>query len=161
MDSQTLTVIWLCAGILLLLSELVIPGAVMGFLGAGAIVVAGLRFVGVIDGVMASFLAWFAISLGLLITLRRFVSRFSSAERSVQSSDEDADTFGQVATVVNDIVAGEASGRIRFRGTTWPARCLSGTLPEGSEVKILDRDNVSFIVEPLLKLPDARRDSTH
>lgn len=160
MDPQTLTLLWLIAGVALIVAEVVLPGAILGFLGAAAVLVAGARWAGLLDGVGESFAAWLVLSLALTLGLRRFVARWSRGERSVQSTSEDADAFGKIAVVSTAIVPGEASGRIRYGGTTWPARTLSGTLEPGTEVRILDRDNVSWIVEPASNLPITNRDKT-
>lgn len=161
MDPQNLTLLWLGAGVLLALSELVVPGGVMVFLGLGGVLVAGARWLGLLESPMASFTAWTLISVGLIASLRGVVSRWSGAQHSVQSTNEDVDAFGQVAVVSEAIHVGEDSGRIRFRGTTWPARCLKGVLEPGTEVRIVDRENVSWIVEPASSHPIARRESTH
>lgn len=147
MTPETITWVWLGAGAALLASELVVPGAFVGFLGASAIVVAGLRWLGVLETFGASLGAWFAVSAVSILTLRSVFQRWSGAEHEVQSTDEDLEAFGEIAQVVAEL-GPEAGGRIRFRGSTWPARCLEGTLPPGSEVRIVDREGLEWIVEP-------------
>ena len=151
MSPDAITWIWLGAGVALLASELVVPGLLVGFLGASAIVVAGLRWIGLLETFGASFAAWLAVSGVSILTLRSMLQRWSGAEHEVHSTDEDLDAFGQVAEVIAPISA-EEGGRIRFRGSTWPARCLQGTLIPGSEVRIVDREGLEWIVEPVSPL---------
>lgn len=119
----------------------------MIFLGLGALLVGAARWLGLLEGWIESFSAWFILSTVLTLALRGVVSRWSQGEKSFQSTDEDEDAFGTVVTVANQITDGELSGRIRFRGTTWPARSVQGALEPGEQVRIVDRDNVSWIVE--------------
>ncbi|MGA9525167.1 MAG: NfeD family protein [Myxococcaceae bacterium] len=147
MSTEHVTWAWLIAGVLLIASEAVIPGAVVIFLGAAALLVGAARWLGLLEGWAESLSAWFILSTLLTLALRGVVSRWSEGEKSFQSTDEDADAFGTVVTVSSRITGGEFSGRIRFRGTTWPARSVHGALEPGEQVRIVDRDNVSWIVE--------------
>jgi inner membrane protein len=141
MSAEHVTWAWLVAGILLIAAEAVVPAAVVVFLGAGALLVGAARWLGLLEGWIASFSAWLVLSTVLTLTLRGVVSRWSKGEKSFHSTDEDGDAFGTVVTVA------DSSGRIRFRGTTWPARSVQGALEPGDQVRIVDRDNVSWIVE--------------
>lgn len=86
---------------------------------------------------VAAAAAWFAARrLGLF-----------TGERSVSSTDEDADAFGQRAVVTEK--TGGDSIRIHFRGTSWPARVVHGHVEIGAQVRIIDRDNLIWIVEPV------------
>ncbi len=147
MSTDYVTWAWLIAGVVLIAAEAVVPAAVVVFLGAGALLVGAARWLGVLDGWIESFSAWFILSAVLTLTLRGVVSRWSNGEKSFQSTDEDDDAFGTVVTVASQITDGDFSGRIRFRGTTWPARSVQGGLEPGEQVRIVDRDNVSWIVE--------------
>ena len=60
---------------------------------------------------------------------------------------EDADAFGSIAVVVEKL---QANGvRIHFRGTSWPAQLIRGDAEVGAKVRIIDRDNLIWIVEPI------------
>ncbi|HZA51287.1 MAG TPA: NfeD family protein [Myxococcaceae bacterium] len=151
MSPEIVTWIWLGVGVALLASELVLPGLLVGFLGASAILVAGLRWIGVLESFSTSLVAWLGISAVSILTLRSLLQRWSGAEHEVHSTDEDLEAFGQIAEVVTEL-GSETGGRIRFRGSTWPARCLQGTLSPGSEVRIVDREGLEWIVEPVSPL---------
>lgn len=85
----------------------------------------------------AGVLFWGAHKLGLF-----------RGDRSVENSDEDVDAFGTVVKVTQRLSRTEV-GRVHFQGTSWPARASRGVADEGDEVRIIDRENLVWIVEPL------------
>ena len=127
--------------------ELVVPGAVLVFLGAGALLVALLVWLGLIQTWVASTTTWFIASLVFLLVLRSLFQRFISGDTEKQSTDEDLDAYGQVVDVVEAISPGE-EGRIRYRGTTWQAVCHDQTLAAGTKAQIICRENLIWTVEP-------------
>jgi len=126
--------------------ETVLPGGVAGFLGIGGLVVAGLRALGLLMDPTTAIVTWVFLSAGLTIALRPFVLRFVQGDASLALTDEDAEAMGQTVTVVEE-VGPETEGRIRFRGATWDARAVEGTLPEGATATLLYRDNLTWIVQ--------------
>ena len=140
--------IWIIAGIVLIILELVVPGMVLVFLGAGALAVALLIWLGAIETWVSALTVWFISSLALLAGLRSFFYRLMPGEAEEgASTDEDVDAFGAVVEVV-ETIAPDAPGRIRYRGTTWQAANHAETLEAGSKAKIVYRDNLTWIVEP-------------
>ena len=147
MGLQMLT-IWIVAGVVLAVLELFVPGMVLVFLGSGALLVALLIWMGLVQTWMASLTTWFIASLVLLLVLRSFFQKFMTGDEERQSTDEDADAYGEVVDVVEEIHPG-SEGRIRYRGTTWQAACYDETLVAGSKAKIVFRENLIWIVEPV------------
>ncbi len=121
----------------------------MIFLGTAGMAVAGLRALGIIESIPVSFGAWFALSLASIVGLRGLVQRFSSSEKLFQPTDEDIDAYGSVVEIAAAIDEISGEGRIRFRGTTWAARSVRGLLPVGTPCRIVHRDNLVWVVEPL------------
>ncbi len=80
---------WIIAGVVLLLVELVVPGMVLGFLGASALLVAGLVWMGWTNTWVASLTAWFVISLVLLVTLRGLFQKLGGGEVDRQTLDDE------------------------------------------------------------------------
>ena len=117
---------WIIAGVVLLLVELVVPGMVLGFLGASALLVAGLVWMGWTDTWVASLTAWFVISLVLLVTLRGLFQKLVGGEVDRQTLDDESDAYGEIVEVVETITP-EKQGRIRYRGSTWLAALSSFT----------------------------------
>ena len=139
---------WIVAGIALILLELVVPGMVLVFLGAGAVLIALLIWLGVIDTWVAAITTWFISSLVLLVGLRSFFVRLMPGDSEEgASADEDVDAFGEIVEVV-ETIAPDAAGRISYRGTTWQATSSGETLGVGSKARIVYRDNLIWIVEP-------------
>ena len=148
MSPDTITWLWLLGGIILLASELLLPGLVAMFLGLGAMVVALLRWLGLIDSLAYSFTAWFVSSLAFIVFLRSTLQRFVPSETSFTPLEEDSDLFGAVAEVVETVSSSHTDGRISFRGTTWPATSDAAEIPPGSKVTILFRENLGWRVQP-------------
>mgnify|MGYP002280077211 CR=1 FL=1 len=130
-----------------MLMETLIPGGVAGFLGVGGVVIAGLRAMGLVVDPLTAIVTWIFLSAGLTVALRPLLLRFVRGDTSLALTDEDAEAMGQTVTVVEE-VGDEEPGRIRFRGATWDARAVDGTLPEGAEATILYRDNLTWVVKP-------------
>ncbi len=145
---------WIVAGVVLIVLELIVPGMVLVFLGAGALLVALLVWLGLVQTWVASITTWFIASLVLLLVLRGFLQRFISGDAETQSTDEEFDIYGKVVDVV-EAIGPDKEGRIRYRGTTWQAACYDNTLEAGTKAQIVCRENLIWIVEPANPL-DAR-----
>jgi membrane protein implicated in regulation of membrane protease activity len=137
---------WIIAGVVLLLVELVVPGMVLGFLGASALLVAGLVWMGWTDTWVASLTAWFVISLVLLVTLRGLFQKLVGGEVDRQTLDDESDAYGEIVEVVETITP-EKQGRIRYRGSTWLAACPDQTIDAGVKAMLAYRDNLVWVVE--------------
>lgn len=140
-------VYWLVGGLVLMVAEIVVPGAVLVFLGGAAVIVALLLWVGLIENWMPAFTSWFILSLVLIITLRGLLQRFTGGDEDWQPTDEDTEAMGTVVVVTAMIRPGEP-GRISHRGSTWPAICHDEVLPVGAKARLIYRENLSWIVEP-------------
>ncbi len=166
MDPELITWIFFLGGLLLMLLETVLPGGVAFFLGAGGLVIAGLRALGLLVDPMTALLTWIFLSTALTVALRPIAMRYFGGDVSMKITDEDAEAMGRTVTVVGP-VGEEVPGRIRFRGAAWDARTLEGRLPKGAEARLLYRENLTWIVEPVdytdleddlggdLRMPDA------
>jgi membrane protein implicated in regulation of membrane protease activity len=148
LDPTLLTWIFFVGGLLLLFIEVFVPGGVALFLGLGGIVVAGLRLFGILTDPFTAVVAWTLISAGLTVALRPLALRYFGGESTVGITDEDAETMGQTVTVIEPI-SPDKTGRVRFRGAAWDARTMEGALPKGAEARIVYRDNLTWIVEPV------------
>ncbi|MFB6249429.1 MAG: NfeD family protein [Salinibacter sp.] len=145
-DPALLTWTFLAGGLLLMVMETVVPGGIAGFLGLGGLVIAGLRALGLLLNPWTAVVTWVFLSVGLTIALRPLAMRFVQGDVSLALTDEDAEAMGETVVVVEQ-VGEEEPGRIRYRGATWEARAVEGTLPKGAEAALLYRDNLTWIVE--------------
>jgi membrane protein implicated in regulation of membrane protease activity len=171
MDLSPEIVTWtfFLSGLAFMLAEKVLPSGVWIFLGLGGLSVAALRAAGVLVDPFVALFVWLVLSTVLTVALRPVAMRYFGGEVSIGVINEDAEAIGQHVRVV-ETIAPDRPGRIRFRGTDWDAKALDDTIPEGHEAKILARDNLTWIVEPVGEdaldaeltqaLDDARRTAT-
>lgn len=153
-----ITVAFLVAGIVLVASELVSLSLIPVFLGASAFIVAGLRGMGVIETLPMSLLVWSMTSVALALPLRPLARRYlKTGERKVDQSHEDRDAMGAVVDVLEPVDDQSDDGRVRFQGTTWSARTTDGVVPKGARARLVYKDKLVWIVEPLDVLDDMNR----
>ena len=152
LEPSTVTWIWLIAGILLTISEAIVPGFVIIFTGIAAILVAALRAAFGIESLAVCFSIWVPLSAFLIFAVGKIARKHLNGGVTVApdiSAQEAA--FGEIVEVSSAIEKGPGSeGRIRYQGTTWKARSLNGEdIPVGSKVRILDKENLCWIVAPV------------
>lgn len=85
---------------------------------------------------------WVAVSFLSLIFFRR---KFKKSFQGKEIKDERDEFSGQKATVLEAIAPGK-SGRIKFQGTSWTALSETEHLTEGTEVQILEKVGMGFVV---------------
>jgi len=141
--------LWLGSGIFLMAIEFLVPGLVMVFVGLGSLtVVFGMHF-GYIDGILQQFITFFISSIIYLLTLRFLVFRFVPSATRKENIDEDEEVIGSIVELVADINSGEF-GRVEHSGSTWQARAEGDqTILKGEQVKIIGRDNITWIVQKI------------
>lgn len=148
MDGETITLVFLVGGILLMLLETVVPGGVSFFLGLSGLIVAGLRWFGILADPAVSVLIWLFSSIGLILLMRPLIKKYWGGETSWKPADEDLEAMDQLVEVTQPVNALDNSGRIRFQGSVWQARTMEGEIEAGKKAVIKYRDNVTWIVEP-------------
>ncbi len=139
--------IWFILGVILVLLEFVIPGAILSFIGIASILVSGALYFNLIQGLVASLLTWFISSIILVLFLRTYILRFMPADYEVQDTNEENHFVGAIVNVIEDIIPGQ-SGRISFRDTTWDA-FSEKPFAKGDKVKIISRKGSSFQVSSI------------
>ncbi len=133
--------LWVLVGIGLLFVEMVTPGGLFAlFFGVGAFCVAILAAVGVPE--VAQWLAFTAISLLLLATLRR-----SLQERLSRRGAPPVDSIvGEEVVLLGDLPAG-GEGKAELRGVPWSARVASGIpLRQGQRCRVERVEGVTLWV---------------
>lgn len=139
---------WIIAALVLMVAEFIVPGGIIFFLGAGCLVVAGALWLGLVTTWVNTLTLFFIASLALIISLRSFFTRFAGGDYSQANTEEIIDDLDEIAVVVELIGPGENVGTINFRGTTWRALGNGQEIAAGVKVKIVARDNITYIVEP-------------
>lgn len=154
MDAETLTMIFLIGGVVLMIIETLIPGGVSFFLGVSGIIVGALRWLGIMEGPATSIITWLFTSVALILAMRPLLMKYWGGESSYKLANEDVEAMDEVVDVIEPVNANDSSGRVRFQGISWQAKTLEGEIPAGSKAKIRYRDNVTWIVEPVDELED-------
>lgn len=143
---------WLAAGGLLLLLELVVPGAFLMWIGVAALLT-GAAALMVPDLPMLIQALMFAVLGGVSVYFgRRFAySEYAESEDPLLN-DRLARLLGETVTVAEPITAGR--GRVTVGDSVWPAR--GPDLPVGTRAKVVGASNGVLVVEPLpAALPSA------
>lgn len=137
--------VWSLLGILLIISEFFIPGFVIFFFGAGALLNGLLTML--LPALRPRFtiqiIIWLAFSGVSLFGLRKYLSKVFKG-RLFGGRDE-LEFTGKQVEVVKDIEP-DKPGRVRFEGTTWRAISYDETLKAGDKVEILEKKNLTFMV---------------
>jgi len=141
--------LWLSSGIFLTAIEFLVPGLVMVFVGLGALTVALGMHLGYIDEIVQQFITFFISSIIYLLTFRFLVLRFVPSVTRKENIDEDEEVMGSIVEIVADITSGEL-GRVEHSGSSWQARAEGDqTILKGEQVKIIGRDNITWIVQKI------------
>jgi hypothetical protein len=149
MDILMMFETWFIMAIVLSLAEIIIPGGILINLGIASIIVAfGVKFA-ILETWVSTLTTWFILATFLLFILNFFTNKFFGGEQTIENTDEDLDIFGKEAVVIEKIGPGIGKGRVEFHGTTWSALSDGSEIPAGSQVKIVCKDNISLVVEPL------------
>ncbi|MBN1697185.1 MAG: NfeD family protein [Spirochaetales bacterium] len=137
--------VWLIAGLLLLGAEMFIPGFVIFFFGAGALLVSLLTWLipGLKENLLLQFIIWL-VSSGL--TLGFFRKFFSKIFRGKEQRDTGEDEFVCKQATVIEPIENNKAGRVSFEGTSWKAIAYDENIRVGDTVEILKKDNLTLIV---------------
>ncbi|UTC68116.1 MULTISPECIES: NfeD family protein [unclassified Treponema] len=142
--------IWLLAGVLCIGLELIIPGLVIIFFGFGAVFTSALTLIPFINEALWLQIIIFIICsvLSLVFLRKKFTPIFKG---TVFYPDKKSDKYIEELADVVETVFHNKEGRIKYKGTTWSARSLSGEIPQGEVVRVLRREGLTYIVEKVEK----------
>jgi inner membrane protein len=133
--------LWLGAGLALLLGELVVPGAFLMWiglagLGTGAVVWFGL------DGLGPQILCFAALAAAAIAVGMRFRRRPSPHVNTPDS--------GLVGRTAHALAFHGAEGRVRVGDSDWPARlAVAATTAPGAPLRVVAVEGLTLVVEPL------------
>ena len=116
--------LWLVLGVVLIVSEIISLTLVLGMLGVGALVAAGIAFAGL--GPLLQIVGFAAASTGLLLFVRPPVKAALDRGGSTERTDVRM-LQGASAVVVQRVT--DDSGQVRLNGELWRARPYAGTGP--------------------------------
>ncbi|MGU3496600.1 NfeD family protein [Xanthobacteraceae bacterium A53D] len=133
---------WFVLGGLLLLAEILVPGAFLIWLGLAAFVT-GCIVVAADVGWQTQVLAFAILAILAVVIGRMVASRSGGSDRPFLNRRTDAQV-GRVFTLDEPIVAG--AGRVRVDDTIW--RIQGPDLPAGTKVIVLRADGAVLVVGP-------------
>lgn len=150
LDNASAELLWFLVGLVLLVSELALPGFVIIFFGFGAWITALLVGFGLLPSFNAQLLVFLISSVLCLVVFRRKGKRLFEGKVSRILNPESSmdDVRGQRAVVLQAITPGAAGGRVEFHGTLWSAES-DVAIPAGQMVEITRQDNLTLYVKPL------------
>lgn len=134
----------------LMLTELVLPGFIIIFFGIGAWVTAVCIWIGFADSLNTQLVIFLVSSLASLVLFRRQGQKYFKGKVSGKVDDVSRldDVKGEKALVIEEIVPQGLPGKVEFHGTVWNA-VADETIPKGTPVEVLERDNLTLKVKPL------------
>lgn len=138
---MTQGLIWVGAGLVLMVLEAMAPGAFLIWLGLAALVTGLITFavpLGLAGGVSVFAFA-VVISVGLGVGLRR---------RRHAVPDVDIQSAGLVGKRVRALVFEGSEGRVRVGDGDWPARLLSGAVLPNAPLTVVAVDGMTLLVCP-------------
>ena len=120
--------IWLAAGFVLLVLELVTPsGFFIMFFGIGALVTGAVAAAGL---VVSAGLQWLVFTIASVVCLLLFRGKIQARVESTGARPPVDSLVGQVAFPIDAMPPG-AVGRVALRGSTWDAK-NEGDIPLGA-----------------------------
>ena len=138
---------WLSLGLILAISEFVVPGFVIIFFGFGALFVGVLVWMFPALSEMAQLLLLPLSSLVALALFRRFfVKSVAKVGTETGTNFDDNDCVGRVVKVVVAIEPG-TDGKVELNGVNWSASC-EAPVAVGRNVRILSRSGLTLCVVP-------------
>ena len=136
--------LWGLLGLILIASEMVIPGFTIFFFGLGAWIVAaaGLLIPPLTGNFAWQAILWVTASVVSFALLRR---KFKKLFQGTVLNRKTPDVLGDQALVLEDIFP-ESPGRVRYRGTSWNAVSLTETFKRGDRVSIIEEKGITLTV---------------
>ncbi|MGL1893742.1 MAG: NfeD family protein [Spirochaetaceae bacterium] len=127
---------WFVIGVLLLLSEFLIPGFTIFFFGLGAILTSAIILIipPLRDQTAVQIIIFTVVSIISLIFLRR---RFKMALKGELFKERD--DYTDQECIVTESVSVNKPGRVKFHGTTWIAETMEGKLSKNKKVLIVGK----------------------
>ncbi len=141
-------IIWFIIGLVLLVSEFVVPGFVVFFFGVGAWIVAMTCLFWNI-GINTQLIIFIISSVVSLVALRKWVTGiFKGHIFERQNSSQDLEDYVGQRAIVKKKIQAELGGRVEFHGTDWDAQADS-EISEGTIVQIIGKENLTLKVKTL------------
>jgi inner membrane protein len=140
-------ILWLVAGVFLILAEFFAPGVIIVFFGIGAIITSITTWFGLTPGLGSQAAMFAASSVVLLFGLRRYVKKWFVGHSANAGGMMDDDFTGREARVITALPGRGGDGLVEIKGANWKARC-DAPVAAGEIVVIERREGLMFHVRP-------------
>lgn len=144
-------VLWLILGVLLLIAEMIAPGAYLMFLG-GAAILTGLLSFALPLPIALQVLIFAASSIASVYVAKRWFDVYPILSSAPLLNARVAQMIGQTVEVIEPIEGG--SGRVKVGDSVWSATGPDAEV--GVRMKIVGAEGNRLSVEPLEALSDDR-----
>jgi membrane protein implicated in regulation of membrane protease activity len=136
--------IWLIAGVVLAIAELIVPGVFLIWLGAAALVTGAIALLASLPATVE--FAVFTLTAAIaVVTGRTVMARLPILSDDPLLNERTARLVGRRVTVVEPLVGGE--GRVRVGDSIWSA--TGPDAPMGAVMEVVGADGGHLIVAPI------------
>ncbi|MBQ9694068.1 MAG: NfeD family protein [Kiritimatiellae bacterium] len=142
---MSLSAIWLITGIVLIASELVMPGFIVIFFGIGALIAALFAYCTDVTLVTQGYIFVIASLLSLILGRYCFRKTLHGKCELAQGDADDDGLVGAIGTVTHAIQPPQ-TGRVSVRGSEWTA-IAERPIAAGTTVKVTQQQNITLTVE--------------
>ncbi len=148
-ESSSAGLYWFLLGMLLVLSELALPGFVVIFFGVGAWITALCAWTGIAGGFNSQLLIFLLSSVLSLFLFRKQSRGYFKGIVSgkIKDASQLDNVRGERVMVIEDIIPGRLSGKVEFHGTVWNAEA-DQEIKKGTTAEIVERNNLTMKVKP-------------
>jgi len=142
------TTIWFILGLILTISEFLVPGVILVFFGVAAWLVAAITYFGLTGSFESQVLLFSITSIVLLFSLRRWIKgKFSGHVSDVQDLSQNLNEFiGKNVLVIKDVMPGKPVGKVEFKGATWNA-VSDEYIKSGDWAIIIELDGITLKIK--------------
>ena len=142
---MTETQIWLIAGIILFILEIITPGYVLANFGVAAIASGIAAWLGA--DMTVQVIVFVVVSLISFIVVRPLLSKTMLNEGEPTPTGASA-LIGRTAKVVEHIPSAPDSGRVAIDGDNWQALSVDGgEIPVGTTVEVVKVESIKLFVQ--------------
>jgi membrane protein implicated in regulation of membrane protease activity len=146
MESVSPVLIWFLLGVVFFVTELILPGFILFFLGIGAWCTASVLAVTDVS-LTVQMIIFLISSLITLILLRSWLRSIFIGDSNKEDDSVNVDSAPSTGIVTEAIVP-PGQGRVKYGGSFWQARA-DEPIPVDTVVQILERKNLIVQVCPL------------
>jgi inner membrane protein len=132
---------WMCAGLILAIMEMLVPGVYLMWLALAALITGACAWALPL-GTGAQMLLFSAVAIVTLFIGRRWTGTAAIASEDPLLNDRMARLVGEPVTVVDALTAGR--GRVRLGDSEWPAK--GDDAPTGTVLRVTGHDAGVLIV---------------